>query len=100
MFLSIKKRDGRVAAFDEAKITRAIWNAGIATGEFGESEALELKDKVIAQALNEIQETIPGVEQIQDIVEKPCWTRITKKPPRLTSCTATSTSACARSPTN
>ncbi len=69
MFLSIKKRDGRVAAFDEAKITRAIWNAGRATGEFGESEALELKDRVIAQALNAIRSTIPGVEQIQDIVE-------------------------------
>jgi hypothetical protein len=30
---------------------------------------MELKDRVIAQALNEIRETIPGVEQIQDIVE-------------------------------
>ncbi len=60
MFSTIKKRDGRVAAFDESKITRAIWNAGRATGEFGESEALKLKDKVIARAAEELRAAIPG----------------------------------------
>jgi hypothetical protein len=41
MFLSIKKRDGRVAAFDEAKITRASMETRgySAKGNFGESEA-------------------------------------------------------------
>ncbi|MCG8552570.1 MAG: ATP cone domain-containing protein, partial [Desulfobacterales bacterium] len=34
MFEQIKKRDGRVAAFDSSKITNALIKAGEATKEF------------------------------------------------------------------
>jgi anaerobic ribonucleoside-triphosphate reductase len=69
MYKSIKKRDGRVIDFNEEKIAVAIAKAGQATGEFGEKDAEKLKYKVIAQALDTIEEDIPTVEQIQDIVE-------------------------------
>lgn len=70
VFTRIKKRDGQVVSFDAAKISRAIFNAGRATGEFGKSESEYLKDKVIDDARKIIKEPIITVEQIQDIVEE------------------------------
>ncbi|HAW63316.1 MAG TPA: hypothetical protein DCX26_13510, partial [Pseudomonas sp.] len=47
--VSLRKRDGRLAAFDMAKIERAIAAAGAATGEFGASEAHALAEAVCLQ---------------------------------------------------
>ena len=69
MYKSIKKRDGRIVDFNEEKITAAIEKAGNATGEFGIKVAEKLRYKVIAQALDTIEDDIPTVEQIQDVVE-------------------------------
>lgn len=69
MFKSIRKRDGRLVAFQEEKLTEAIRKAGEATGEFDEKKAKELSKRVIDRALKEITKKIPTVEQIQDIVE-------------------------------
>jgi ribonucleoside-triphosphate reductase len=69
MFEQIKKRDGQVVPFDAEKISRAIFNAGKATGEFGQAEAEVLTEQVMFEARTLIEEVIPGVEQIQDIVE-------------------------------
>ncbi len=69
MFLQIKKRGGQIVAFDQEKISRAILNAGRASGEFGEETASQLKNEVLAVALREIAVDVPVVEQIQDIVE-------------------------------
>lgn len=69
MFFKIRKRDGYVVEFDSDKITRAIFNAGRATGEYGQKESEHLKDLVIVYAQKNINEAIPSVEQIQDIVE-------------------------------
>ncbi len=68
-FTTIKKRDGRTDSFDAAKITRAIFKAAQATGEFDESAARQLTLKTLSRA--ELLESGPviEVETIQDIVE-------------------------------
>ena len=70
MFDQIRKRDGRLAEFDSSKITQAIKQAGEATEEFNEKEALKLTMKVIALARDLRLGPIPEVEEIQDIVER------------------------------
>ena len=70
MFKSIRKRDGRVVSFKPEKITEAIAKAGSATEEFGHDRAVNLTEKVIKIAQEEVKSRIPTVEQIQDIVEK------------------------------
>jgi ribonucleoside-triphosphate reductase len=69
MFTQIKKRDGQVVPFDAEKISRAIFNAGKSTGEFGQAESRLLTQQVLGEAQELINESVPGVEQIQDIVE-------------------------------
>ncbi|MDR0291864.1 MAG: ribonucleoside triphosphate reductase, partial [Elusimicrobium sp.] len=65
----IVKRDGTTQNFDSKKITSAILKAGEATGEFGKETA----DKLTIRAVNIIQQlysdTMPTVENVQDIVE-------------------------------
>ncbi|HPQ42854.1 MAG TPA: ribonucleoside triphosphate reductase [Syntrophales bacterium] len=70
MHIKIKKRDGRLAKFDAAKITNAIAKAGTATGEFGEKEATKLTIKTLALAEKLFDDKIMTVEEIQDIVEE------------------------------
>ena len=70
MFKSIRKRDGKVVAFNPEKITEAIAKAGSATGEFGHDRAENIAEKVLRVAQDEIKSRIPTVEQIQDIVER------------------------------
>lgn len=65
--VSLRKRDGRLAAFDLAKIERAIAVAGAATGEFGASEAHALAEAVCLQLAHR---TAVEVEQVQDGVER------------------------------
>ena len=70
MFEQIKKRDGRVQAFDSSNITAAIAKAGEATGEFKGREAKKLTLKVLTLAHELKLGPIPEVEEIQDIVER------------------------------
>ena len=70
MFESIKKRDGRVTAFDSSKITAAIARAGKATGEFEEREARRLTLKALTLAHELRLGRVPEVEEIQDVVER------------------------------
>lgn len=70
MYNYIKKRDGRKVKFNDRKIMSAIERAGLETGEFAEAEADKLTKKVLARAEKELTEKVPGVEQIQDIVEE------------------------------
>ncbi len=69
-FTQIEKRDGRVVPFDASKITAALFKAGKASNEFGEDTARQLTMRVLGlyQQLND--ETVPTVEQIQDVVEE------------------------------
>ncbi len=70
MYNYIKKRDGRKVKFNDRKIMSAIERAGLETGESAEAEADKLAKKVLARAEKELTEKVPGVEQIQDIVEE------------------------------
>ena len=70
MFNDIKKRDGRVVQFDSSKITAAIAKAGSATEEFGEREAKKLTLRVLTLAHELHLDPAPGVEDIQDVVER------------------------------
>ena len=70
MFSQIRKRDGRVVKFDSEKITGAIAKAGAATGEYDSGTARRLTIKVLALAEQFMGDQVPGVEEIQDIVEE------------------------------
>ena len=70
MFEKIKKRDGRCLVFDSSKITEAMTKAGAATGEFDNREAKKLTLRVLTLAHEMNLGPVPGVEEIQDIVER------------------------------
>ncbi len=71
VFTQIKKRDGRIVPFDSSKITSAIASAGKATEEFEEKEAKKLTLRVLTLAHEMCNgDSIPEVEEIQDIVER------------------------------
>lgn len=70
--LTVLKRDGRLVAFDEAKIRRALGRAGAASGAFGEEEATRLAAEVSARlsAQGGVGGVRVGVEQVQDEAER------------------------------
>lgn len=63
----VVKRDGHTAAFDMAKISRSIFLAGQATGEFGLDVARNLASLVASSLVND--DKPPHIESIQDKVE-------------------------------
>ena len=67
---SVTKRDGTLAPFDSNKIYNAIKKAGESTGEFGESESWLLTSQVLKVLKHKFSETLPTIENIQDIVEQ------------------------------
>jgi anaerobic ribonucleoside-triphosphate reductase len=66
----IRKRDQRLVPFESSKITSAILKAGRATGEFSEDTARRLTIRVIGLAQMVFLDTVPTVEEIQDMVEE------------------------------
>lgn len=70
MFTEIRKRDGRIAPFDEQKITEAIFKAAKAVGGEDRSIAQDLTNQVVNYLNGNNVEMIPSVEEIQDVVEK------------------------------
>ncbi len=67
---SVTKRDGTLAPFDSSKIYNAINKAGSTTGEFGEQEGWLLTAQVLKVLKHKFSESLPSIEQIQDIVEQ------------------------------
>ncbi len=67
---SVTKRDGTLAPFDSTKIYNAINKAGTTTGEFGEQESWLLTAQVLKVLKHKFSESLPSIEQIQDIVEQ------------------------------
>lgn len=66
-----RKRDGRLEDFDEARIARAVGRALAETGEGDEALAERLADAVAGRLEKKHgAQGIPGVEEIQDLVEK------------------------------
>jgi len=67
---SVKKRDGRVVTFNKRKISDAIFKAAQAVGGEDKLLADELANAVVLFLEKEYKEEVPGIEQIQDVVEK------------------------------
>lgn len=67
---SVTKRDGTLAPFDSNRIYNAILKAGTSTNEFGEQEAWLLTGQVLKVLKHKFVESLPSIEQIQDIVEQ------------------------------
>ena len=71
MQFNIRKRTGEVVAFDQSKITNAIYKAAKAVGGKDRKLALELSNKVFLELQARFPgDAIPPVEAVQDIVEK------------------------------
>lgn len=68
----VKKRNGSIVDFDRTRIQNAIHKAYHATrGQVEDTPVIELiVDEVIIEIENTYPEAIPGVESIQDVVEK------------------------------
>jgi uridine kinase len=67
----IIKRDGRIVAFNRAKITMAILSAAISVGGRDRKTAEKVTDDVIKLLQSrERAESYPTVEEVQDLVEK------------------------------
>ncbi len=67
---SVTKRDGTLAPFDSNRIYNAILKAGTITGEFSEQESWLLTAQVLKVLKYKFAESLPSIEQIQDIVEQ------------------------------
>ncbi len=67
---NVTKRDGTLAPFDSSKIFGAINKAGTTTGEFGEQESWLLTAQVLKVLKHKFAESLPSIEQIQDVVEQ------------------------------
>jgi len=68
--VQIRKRDGRIVDFDKEKITKAIWGAAQAVGGKDRGLAERLSNRVVSLLEERFPEEIPGVEDVQDLVEK------------------------------
>ncbi|MHC4549142.1 MAG: ATP cone domain-containing protein [Planctomycetota bacterium] len=66
----VRKRDGRLVEFDEAKIADAIHKAACAVGREDRFLAEELAGVVTLFLEKQYAGTVPGIEEIQDMVEK------------------------------
>lgn len=68
----IRKRDGSVVSFSAVKIAKALAKALASSGEGGEAIAQQLTDHVVSRLSameREVQNFVPDVEQVQDLVE-------------------------------
>ncbi len=69
MVQKIRKRDGRLEGFDRSKIAKAVFKAFIATKTRDGKRAEEIAAEV-EKTIEERIAGIPGVEDVQDIVEE------------------------------
>ncbi len=70
-FQKIKKRDGKIVKFQIEKIANAIYKATEAVGDSNSDLAEKLAKKVLEKLGEKISaNTIPKVEEVQDIVEQ------------------------------
>lgn len=70
IFKSVRKRDGRIAPFDQNWITQAIVKAMAAAGEGEGPDAKKVSDRVIKELSKKYPpDHVLGIEDIQDVVE-------------------------------
>jgi ribonucleoside-diphosphate reductase alpha chain len=70
MVEKIRKRDGRIVSFNPEKIKNALYRAAKAAGIKDFSLAQKFTQEVVGEVERKFKNKIPGVEDIQDIVEK------------------------------
>ena len=70
MISKLLKRDGREVEFDGQKITDAIHKARLAVGHRDYETAAELSGKVVERLEGIYTDSVPTVEEIQDVVER------------------------------
>lgn len=70
MLEQVKKRDGRLVAFDQAKITQALLKSLSASDTDGRKMAEKLSCEAVETLKERFEDNVPGVEEIQDIVEE------------------------------
>ena len=68
--MKVRKRDGRFVEFSEEKVIEAIWRAAQDVGGKDKEESRRLGEKVSKIVKEKFSGKIPGVEDIQDTVEK------------------------------
>ena len=68
MLASIKKRDSRLVPFDVNKIAEAVFRAAGSQGGTDRALARTIADLVVAELERDFSNTIPEVEQVQDLV--------------------------------
>lgn len=67
----VRKRDGRVVSFDQTKITNAIFKAAQAVGGDDYDRAVFVSNQVVELLADQFgQDSVPTVEEIQDMVER------------------------------
>lgn len=66
----IRKRDGRIVAFEPQKIADAIHKAIAAVGERNGEAAEKLSNEVVEILEKKFQKAMPGVEDVQDVAEE------------------------------
>ena len=69
MIKYILKRDGREVPFDMSKISNAIFQAFEANGRPKDMEYCDKLAEIVEKELEEKYDGVPGVEQVQDMVE-------------------------------
>jgi len=69
-FSQIVKRNGEIASFNIEKIEHAIFKAMRSVGKPDRQRASELSIIVVKNLIQSCNSSIPGVEQIQDVVER------------------------------
>jgi len=69
MIEKIRKRDGRIVGFERSKIANAVFKAFVATKSKNGKIAEEIANNV-ERIIEERIPGIPGVEDVQDIVEE------------------------------
>jgi len=70
LLFKIRKRDGKIVDFDSKKITNAIFQAAKSVGGSDIDEAKRLSKKIVEFIKQKFKDEIPGVEDVQDIVER------------------------------
>jgi ribonucleoside-diphosphate reductase alpha chain len=69
-FAEVRKRDGRIVAFDQDRITSAISRAMSATREGSAESAEKVSEQVIGSLMKKYPAGhVPTIEEIQDVVE-------------------------------
>jgi len=67
----VRKRDGRLVAFDQEKITNAIFKAAQSVGGDDRERAVFISDAVVSMLAEQYGPgSVPSVEEIQDLVER------------------------------